>query len=237
MNSSGHGRRKRKFEEKKAESIKAFTCLRCSKSGSASYLSFNFRVTVCDDCRDNSGEDKLITKTEMIKTFKIPKWPMEDFLKEYPTVSKQNPRHERGAPMTLIYYKHAEEFATKFHGGSEAAQKILDKTNSKQKIDKNEIDEMNKVTGLVHLANLAKLAGGVNLEKDSDSESKSIKTKHKNKPKNKKLEKKNICMEHKFGEPVKIETEEVEDSSDSDGWDVYEQTCELCGHVNRYEEF
>ena len=48
-------------------------------------------------------------------------------------------------------------------------------------------------------------------------------------------------MEHKFCEPVKVENvkEEEGDSNDSDSsdYDMFEKTCESCGHVDRYEEF
>ena len=188
------GRRKRKLEEKKAESIKVFECERCLKTGSASFLSFNFKILVCDACRDNDGLDKLITKTEMVKKYKIPKWPMDDFLKEYPNLVKANPRHERGNPMVLIYEKHAEEFAIKFHGSLE----VIEKRIQENKENKNAKLTNAKVTQEKHLENLVLLAGGVEVNKteeeenenNSESVNEALKLKHKKEIKNKKPSKK-----------------------------------------------
>ena len=192
---SSSGRRKRKLEEKKTESIKVFECIRCLKTGSASFLSFNFKVLVCDDCRDNDNLDKLITKTEMIKKYKIPKWPMDDFLKEYPNLVKANPRHERGNPMVLIYEKHAEEFAIKFHGSLD----VIEKKIQENKENKNAKLTNAKVTQEKHLENLALLAGGVDInktdeEKNSETEDKSVKSKTKKEVRNKKPSKKKLKL-------------------------------------------
>lgn len=250
MNSSGLGRRKRRLDQQKADSVKVFDCVRCTRTGTASYLSFNFKILVCDECRCDT-EDKIITKTVMVKEYKISKWPMEDFLKEYPHMIKANPQHERGHPMVLIYEKHAKEFAVKLHGSLEVIEKRkqenADKRNAKLTI---------VLKPEEHLANLVALAGGglesnqagvgENAENSEIQKScKKLDARLKNVDKNarakiKRME--NVCMEHTFGEPVKVENvkeDEITDSIDSDSsdYDMFEKTCESCGYVDRYEEF
>jgi hypothetical protein len=163
MNLSGLGRRKRRLDQQKADSVKVFDCIRCTRTGTASYLSFNFKVLVCDDCNDRDGEDKIITKTVMVKEYKISKWPMDDFLKEYPHLTKANPQHERGHPMVLIYEKHAKEFAVKLHGSLE----VIEKQKQENK-DKRNARLPKVVKPEDHFANLVALAGGVESKQDED---------------------------------------------------------------------
>jgi len=244
MNSSGLGRRKRRLDQRKADSVKVFDCVRCTTTGTASYLSFNFKVLVCDECRCDA-EDKIITKTVMVKEYKISKWPMDDFLKEYPHLVKANPQHERGHPMVLIYEKHAKEFAVKLHGSLE----VIEKQKQENK-DKRNAKAPKVVKPEEHFANLVALAGGVESKQGEDEDEENggdkkvdnkmtVKIKKIDKKKIKRME--NVCMEHKFGEPVKVENvkEEEGDSNDSDSsdYDMFEKTCENCGHVDRYEEF
>ena len=69
---SNIGRRKRRLDEQKTAASKPFECGRCGVlSGSSSYLSHNFKVLVCDECRDEAGRDVIITKTTMIQRYSI----------------------------------------------------------------------------------------------------------------------------------------------------------------------
>ena len=81
--------------------------------------------------------------------------PMDDFLKEYPTLMKANPRHERGNPMVLIYEQHCIKFAKQLHG-----QEKLDEILEKEKTKKVQSETDNKIIKENHLMNLAMLAAG-----------------------------------------------------------------------------
>jgi len=66
---------------------------------SGGYLNFHFKVDVCDDCRDEEGLDRLITKTDAIAEYRLTPFMGTELAEDYPSHKKSNPKNDTWTPI------------------------------------------------------------------------------------------------------------------------------------------
>ena len=99
-------------------------CVECSAKFASSFLSKNFSVTVCDECKDIDEKYKLITATQVRQRYLLTDRHMiEDSAGKLSFIEKRNPRNSGWSRMKLFLECQVREKAFLVWGGLEGIEK------------------------------------------------------------------------------------------------------------------
>ncbi|KAM8962216.1 DNA repair protein complementing XP-A cells [Pelodytes ibericus] len=117
-------------------------CEECSKEFMDSYLSNNFDLAVCDNCRDSEEKHKLMTRTEAKQTYLLKDC---DFDKREPVLKfilKKNPHNSRWGDMKLYIKAQIVKRSLEVWGTEEAIEEAKEsRKDNKDKMNQKKFDK------------------------------------------------------------------------------------------------
>lgn len=110
-------------------------CEECHMEFLKSYLYRNFRVDICDDCRDPKGTHELITRTDAKNKYLLKDCDLDLRKPTLCYILKKNPYQSRG-DMRLYLKFQIEERALEVHGSEEQLEEELERREERRTVKK-----------------------------------------------------------------------------------------------------